>query len=78
MLKNLCEFFLNVEEVCDLHGEKLKLFCVEDKRSVCLVCRDSEKHNQHKFRTIGELLPAYKVRKDSNAEQNLAIQMKKL
>lgn len=78
VLKNLCEFFLNVEEVCDLHGEKLKLFCVEDKRSVCLVCRDSEKHNQHKFRTIGELLPAYKVRKDSNAEQNLAIQMKKL
>ncbi|KTF91761.1 hypothetical protein cypCar_00033867 [Cyprinus carpio] len=60
VLKNLCEFFLNVEEVCDLHGEKLKLFCVEDKRSVCLVCRDSEKHNQHKFRTIGELLPAYK------------------
>uniref|UniRef100_A0A672PNU2 Uncharacterized protein n=1 Tax=Sinocyclocheilus grahami TaxID=75366 RepID=A0A672PNU2_SINGR len=33
VLKNLCEFFLNVEEVCDLHGENLKLFCVEDKES---------------------------------------------
>ncbi|KAL0163272.1 hypothetical protein M9458_042668, partial [Cirrhinus mrigala] len=31
VLKNLCESFLNTEEVCDLHGEKLKLFCVEDK-----------------------------------------------
>lgn len=78
VLKNLCESFLNVEEVCDLHGEKLKLFCVEDKESVCLVCRDSEKHNQHKFRTISELLPSYKVRKDSNAVQYLAIQKKKL
>uniref|UniRef100_A0A671QM51 B30.2/SPRY domain-containing protein n=1 Tax=Sinocyclocheilus anshuiensis TaxID=1608454 RepID=A0A671QM51_9TELE len=68
---NLCESFLNVEEVCDLHGEKLKLFCVEDKESVCLVCRDSEKHKWHKFRTISELLPSYKVRKESNAEQYL-------
>ncbi|XP_052444228.1 nuclear factor 7, ovary [Carassius gibelio] len=70
VLKNLCESFLSVEEVCDLHGEKLKLFCVEDKESVCLVCRDSEKHNQHKFRTIGELLPSYK--------EELSIKLKSL
>uniref|UniRef100_A0A673G537 Nuclear factor 7, ovary-like n=1 Tax=Sinocyclocheilus rhinocerous TaxID=307959 RepID=A0A673G537_9TELE len=70
VLKNLCESFLNVEEVCDLHGEKLKLFCVEDKESVCLVCRDSEKHKRHKFRTIGELLPSYK--------EELSIKLKSL
>ncbi|XP_016306777.1 nuclear factor 7, ovary-like [Sinocyclocheilus anshuiensis] len=70
VLKNLCESFLNVEEVCDLHGEKLKLFCVEDKESVCLVCRDSEKHKWHKFRTISELLPSYK--------EELSIKLKSL
>ncbi|XP_073680974.1 nuclear factor 7, ovary-like [Garra rufa] len=70
VLKNLCESFLSVEEVCDLHGEKLKLFCVEDKECVCLVCRDSDKHNQHKFRTISEVLPSFK--------EELSIRLKSL
>ncbi len=50
--KNLCESLLKErnerrsstsEEICSLHSEKLKLFCLEDKQSVCLVCRDSQK-----------------------------------
>uniref|UniRef100_A0A673NJ79 Zinc-binding protein A33-like n=1 Tax=Sinocyclocheilus rhinocerous TaxID=307959 RepID=A0A673NJ79_9TELE len=79
VLKNLCESFLNVEEVCDLHGEKLKLFCVEDRESVCLVCRDSEKHTHHKFRTISEVLPSYKVKKHSqHTECRMNEEFKKL
>ncbi|XP_016120725.1 nuclear factor 7, ovary-like, partial [Sinocyclocheilus grahami] len=69
VLKNLCESFLKErnerhssgsEEICRLHSEKLKLFCLEDKQPVCLVCRDSQKHDSHKFRPISEVVSSYK------------------
>ncbi len=72
-LKNLCESFLKKrnerrssgsEEICSLHREKLKLFCLEDKQPVCLMCRDSE-HDNHKFRPISEVVSSYKVREMS-------------
>ncbi|XP_016113290.1 tripartite motif-containing protein 35-like [Sinocyclocheilus grahami] len=66
-LKNLCESFLkernerhSSEEICSLHSEKLKLFCLEDKQPVCLVCRDSQQHDNHKFRPISEAVSSYK------------------
>uniref|UniRef100_A0A8C1EZ37 Uncharacterized protein n=1 Tax=Cyprinus carpio carpio TaxID=630221 RepID=A0A8C1EZ37_CYPCA len=54
VLKNLCESITaesasGSEEVCSLHNEKLKLFCLDDKQPVCIVCRDSEKHASHRF-----------------------------
>jgi len=70
-LNNLCESFLKErderlssgsEDICSLHSEKLKLFCLEDKLPVCVVCRDSQKHANHTFRPISEIGPAYKVR----------------
>ncbi|XP_070849210.1 nuclear factor 7, ovary-like [Chaetodon trifascialis] len=60
-LKNLCETFLlerdqsssaGSEALCSLHSEKLKLFCLDHQRPVCLVCRDSKTHNNHRFRPI--------------------------
>ncbi|XP_073704248.1 zinc-binding protein A33-like [Garra rufa] len=69
VLKNLCESFLKErnescslvsEEICSLHSEKLKLFCLEDKQPVCLVCRDSQKHVNHTFRPISEVVSSYK------------------
>ncbi|XP_048056336.1 nuclear factor 7, brain-like [Megalobrama amblycephala] len=68
-LKNLCESFLKErnerrssgsEEICSLHNEKLKLFCLEDKQPVCLVCFTSQKHVNHTFRPISEVVPSYK------------------
>ncbi|XP_063069965.1 E3 ubiquitin-protein ligase TRIM35-like [Engraulis encrasicolus] len=62
-LRNLCETFLQErsqrasagsEVLCHLHSEKLKLFCLEDKQPVCLVCRDSNKHRGHTFSPIDE------------------------
>ncbi|XP_034153841.2 zinc-binding protein A33-like [Pangasianodon hypophthalmus] len=57
-LKNLCQTFLEVrgdpETLCDIHGEKLKLFCVNDGQAACLVCRDSSKHLQHQFIPVDE------------------------
>ncbi|KAI2667102.1 E3 ubiquitin-protein ligase TRIM17 [Labeo rohita] len=68
-LKNFCDLFLkhrnerhSSEEFCSLHSEKLKLFCLEDKKPVCLVCRDSQQHDNHKFRPISEVVSLYKVR----------------
>ncbi|XP_067303026.1 tripartite motif containing 35-39 [Pseudorasbora parva] len=71
VLKNLCESFLKgrsegrsagseAGELCGLHGERLKLFCLEDKLPVCVVCRDSQKHAKHTFRPIAEVLSSYK------------------
>ncbi|XP_030275772.1 tripartite motif-containing protein 35-like [Sparus aurata] len=63
ILKNLCESFIlkkddrpstGSEPLCSLHGEKLKLFCLDHQQPVCVVCRDSKKHNNHKFRPIDE------------------------
>uniref|UniRef100_A0A8C1R8Z3 Tripartite motif containing 35-31 n=2 Tax=Cyprinus carpio TaxID=7962 RepID=A0A8C1R8Z3_CYPCA len=68
-LKNLCESFLKErnercssgsEEICSLHREKLKLFCLEDKHPVCFVCINSQQHDNHKFRPINEVVPSYK------------------
>ncbi|XP_063325041.1 nuclear factor 7, ovary-like [Pelmatolapia mariae] len=57
-LMNLCESFLQEtdqrasEDLCSLHSEKLKLFCLDHQQPVCVVCRDSEKHTKHKLRPI--------------------------
>ncbi|XP_030580966.1 tripartite motif-containing protein 35-like isoform X2 [Archocentrus centrarchus] len=65
-LKNLCESFLQQrdqrasEDLCSLHSEKLKLFCLDHQQPVCVVCRDSEKHSEHRFRPIDEAARQHK------------------
>ncbi|KAL4008788.1 hypothetical protein ACER0C_002640 [Sarotherodon galilaeus] len=65
-LKNLCESFLQErdqrasEALCSLHSEKLKLFCLDHQQPVCVVCRDSEKHTNHRFRPINEAAQQHK------------------
>ncbi|XP_063049563.1 E3 ubiquitin-protein ligase TRIM35-like, partial [Engraulis encrasicolus] len=68
-LRNLCETFLQErsqrasagsEVLCSLHSEKLKLFCLDDKETVCWVCRDSVKHKNHNIRPIDEAAPERK------------------
>ncbi|KAM7006203.1 nuclear factor 7, ovary-like [Tautogolabrus adspersus] len=64
-LRNLCEAFLlerdqnaarGPEALCSLHSEKLKLklFCLDHQEPICVICRDSKEHNNHKFRPINE------------------------
>ena len=66
VLKNLCETFLQERDqssspaLCSLHSEKLRLFCLDHQQPVCLVCRDSEKHSEHRFRPIDEAAPQHK------------------
>ncbi|KAI4799548.1 hypothetical protein KUCAC02_016861 [Chaenocephalus aceratus] len=60
VLKNLSETFLQErgqrppEALCSLHSEKLRLFCLDHQQPVCLVCRDSKAHTNHRFRPIDE------------------------
>ncbi|XP_072237549.1 nuclear factor 7, ovary-like [Leuresthes tenuis] len=62
-LKNLSEAFLKAREqqashrpehLCSLHSEKLKIFCLDHQQPVCVICRDSKIHNNHRFRPIDE------------------------
>ncbi|XP_031437067.1 E3 ubiquitin-protein ligase TRIM39-like [Clupea harengus] len=62
-LRNLCETFVQErsqrasagsEVLCSLHSEKFKLFCLDDKQPVCMVCRDSKTHKTHSFTPIDE------------------------
>ncbi|KAM3620769.1 uncharacterized protein V6R79_001734 [Siganus canaliculatus] len=65
-LKNLCESFIqerdqrSSEGLCSLHSEKLKLYCLDHQQPVCVVCRDSEKHLNHRFRPIDEAAQQHK------------------
>ncbi|XP_052420307.1 nuclear factor 7, ovary-like [Carassius gibelio] len=69
VLKNLCKSFLKErnkrclagsEEICSLHGKKLKLVCLEDKQPVCSVCRNTQKYANQTFRPISEVVPSCK------------------
>ncbi|XP_035271090.1 tripartite motif-containing protein 35-like [Anguilla anguilla] len=46
--------------VCSVHGERLKLFCVNDNELICVVCQTSKKHENHKLRPIEEAVLSYK------------------
>ncbi|XP_054878213.1 nuclear factor 7, ovary-like [Poeciliopsis prolifica] len=73
-LKNLCETFLQQreqrasEDLCSLHSEKLTLFCLDHQQPVCVVCRDSEKHNNHRFRPIDEAAQQHKKKLQETLE----------
>uniref|UniRef100_A0A7N8Y3D2 Zinc-binding protein A33-like n=1 Tax=Mastacembelus armatus TaxID=205130 RepID=A0A7N8Y3D2_9TELE len=43
-----------VADLCPEHEEKLKLFCVTDQQLVCIICRDGERHEGHKFKPVKE------------------------
>ncbi|XP_042256202.1 zinc-binding protein A33-like [Thunnus maccoyii] len=71
VLKNLCETFLQQlslqekapaesEALCSLHSEKLKLFCLDHQQPVCVVCRDSKIHTNHRFSPIDEAAQDHK------------------
>ncbi|XP_014856771.1 nuclear factor 7, brain-like [Poecilia latipinna] len=47
---------------CPEHDEKLKLFCVTDQQLTCIICRDCERHEGHKFKPVKEA--AASIRKE--------------
>ncbi|XP_072112968.1 zinc-binding protein A33-like [Mobula birostris] len=45
---------------CEDHEEELKLFCETDKTLMCLICRDTPRHREHRFLPIKEAVTLYK------------------
>ncbi|KAL7864044.1 hypothetical protein AOLI_G00154640 [Acnodon oligacanthus] len=70
VLKNVCEALrerkrlqgssAGSEELCGLHNEKLKLFCLDDQRPVCLTCQTSNEHKNHKCCAIDKATTDFK------------------
>uniref|UniRef100_A0A3Q2QWW2 Uncharacterized protein n=1 Tax=Fundulus heteroclitus TaxID=8078 RepID=A0A3Q2QWW2_FUNHE len=57
ILKSLAEkIILLIPKVgfCPEHDEKLKLFCLTDQQLTCIICRDCERHEGHKFKPVKE------------------------
>ncbi|XP_028450208.1 E3 ubiquitin-protein ligase TRIM39-like [Perca flavescens] len=72
-LRNACESLQQrdqraSEALCSLHSEKLKLFCLDHQQPVCVVCRDSEKHSNHRFRPIDEAARQHKKKLQETLE----------
>uniref|UniRef100_A0A4W6CL35 Uncharacterized protein n=1 Tax=Lates calcarifer TaxID=8187 RepID=A0A4W6CL35_LATCA len=68
-LRNLCEDFLKeraerpsagAADLCSLHSEKLKLFCLDHQQPVCVVCLHSVTHKNHSFSPIDEAAQQHK------------------
>ncbi|KAJ8279956.1 hypothetical protein COCON_G00070220 [Conger conger] len=69
-LKNVCEAYraerrgrrpqaapqapVRPRDLCPLHQERQKLFCLEDEEPVCVVCQVSERHRSHTLRPTQE------------------------
>ncbi|KAM4583389.1 E3 ubiquitin-protein ligase TRIM39-like [Fundulus diaphanus] len=45
---------ITADSFCNLHNEKFQLFCLDHQQPVCVVCRDSKAHFNHRFSPINE------------------------
>ncbi|XP_078497909.1 E3 ubiquitin-protein ligase TRIM39-like [Lissotriton helveticus] len=50
------------ENLCEKHEEKLRLFCAEDQRMICLVCRESNEHKTHSESPVEVVAKEHKVK----------------
>ena len=50
------------EDLCETHGERLKLFCVDHQKPICVICREAKDHKEHKCVPINEAAEDNKVR----------------
>lgn len=78
-LRNVCEALQQVKrqnsergDNCDLHGEKLKLFCLADKQPICVVCQSSKQHKNHNCLPTEEALVDCKVGKTNGCPNSIS------
>ncbi|XP_078497917.1 E3 ubiquitin-protein ligase TRIM39-like [Lissotriton helveticus] len=50
------------ENLCEKHNQALLLFCAEDQRPICLVCRESKDHRNHVASPVEEAAKEHKVK----------------
>ncbi|KAM7163253.1 E3 ubiquitin-protein ligase TRIM58-like [Macrochelys suwanniensis] len=47
---------------CQHHQEQLKLFCEEDGKAICVVCRESQEHREHRVVPMEEAAQIYRTK----------------
>ncbi|XP_078496870.1 E3 ubiquitin-protein ligase TRIM39-like [Lissotriton helveticus] len=63
------------ENLCEKHNQALLLFCAEDQRMICWVCRESKEHKTHSISPIEEAAEEHKdVRSTLSRCNNVKIQ----
>ncbi|XP_030577625.1 tripartite motif-containing protein 35-like isoform X2 [Archocentrus centrarchus] len=50
------------KERCSLHSEKLRLFCENDQKLICVVCRDAKQHKKHNCVPINEAAEEHRTK----------------
>uniref|UniRef100_A0A4W3I1E4 RING-type E3 ubiquitin transferase n=1 Tax=Callorhinchus milii TaxID=7868 RepID=A0A4W3I1E4_CALMI len=61
-----------VNRQCEKHREDLKLFCEDDKKLICSICRDAKEHRGHIFLPIDEAAEIYKVPRPSGGSHSVS------
>ncbi|XP_029440803.1 E3 ubiquitin-protein ligase TRIM39-like [Rhinatrema bivittatum] len=56
------------ETLCQKHEEKLKLFCTDDWKAICVVCDRSQDHRSHSVIPIEEAVQEYKEKYENHLE----------
>ncbi|XP_066553325.1 zinc-binding protein A33 isoform X1 [Amia ocellicauda] len=68
-LRNIVESWLKqkgdkpperTSDLCRLHTEKLKLYCLDDQEAICVVCQTSKKHKLHNCCPVEEATQEFK------------------
>ncbi|XP_029442394.1 E3 ubiquitin-protein ligase TRIM39-like [Rhinatrema bivittatum] len=54
------------ETLCQKHEEKLKLFCTEDWKAICLICKEGKEHRSHSVVPIEEAVQDYKEKYENH------------
>ncbi|XP_078499428.1 E3 ubiquitin-protein ligase TRIM11-like [Lissotriton helveticus] len=63
MVEMLKQLHLPPEEnLCETHNQAQLLFCAEDQRMICWVCRESKEHKTHSASPIEEAAEEHKVK----------------
>ncbi|XP_014333103.2 E3 ubiquitin-protein ligase TRIM17 [Bos mutus] len=55
-------------DLCQVHRELLKLFCEDDQRPICIICRESQEHRPHRVVPIEEAVQEYKLKLEEDME----------
>uniref|UniRef100_A0A8C6QYL6 Uncharacterized protein n=1 Tax=Nannospalax galili TaxID=1026970 RepID=A0A8C6QYL6_NANGA len=54
---------------CERHGEKLQLFCENDKKPICWLCERSQEHHGHQTLLIEEVAQKYREKLQENLQK---------
>ncbi|XP_066539980.1 tripartite motif-containing protein 10-like isoform X2 [Hoplias malabaricus] len=58
----------NSTEQCPVHFETFRFFCETDKKLLCQVCREDERHQGHRVKPLSDALQAKKEKAVENLE----------